>query len=50
MPEETQPHDNLPPLTEEQIRTYTIGEPEQQSGRVVGYDPQWPEFFFSKTH
>ena len=47
MPEETQPHDNLPPLTEEQIRAYTIGEPEPLAGRVliVAYDPQWPELF-----
>ena len=47
MPEETQPHDNLPPLTEEQIRAYTIGEPEPLAGRVliVSYDPQWPELF-----
>lgn len=47
MPEETEPHDNLPPLTEEQIRAYTIGEPEPLAGRVliVGYDPHWPELF-----
>lgn len=47
MPEETQPHDNLPPLTDEQIRTYTIGEPEPLSGRIliVDYNPQWPEMF-----
>lgn len=47
MSEETQPLDNLPPLTEEQIRTYTIGEPETLSGRIVivDYDPHWPELF-----
>jgi GrpB-like predicted nucleotidyltransferase (UPF0157 family) len=35
------------PLTEEQIRTCTIGEPEPLSGRIliVDYDPQWPELF-----
>ncbi|HET8891190.1 MAG TPA: GrpB family protein [Candidatus Angelobacter sp.] len=47
MSEETQPLDNLPPLTEEQIRTYTIGETETLSGRIVIVDcnPQWPELF-----
>src|SRR5262245_26198257 len=41
MPEKTQP------LTEEQIRKYTIGEPEPLSGRIliVDYNPQWPELF-----
>ena len=47
MPKETQPLDKLLPRTEEQIRTYTIGEPEQVSGRIpiVDYSPQWPELF-----
>ena len=35
------------PLTEEQIRAYTIGEPARQSGpiRILDYDPRWPELF-----
>ena len=39
--------DNRPPLTEEQIRAYTIGELNLLSGRIliVDYDPQWPELF-----
>lgn len=47
MPKETQPLDNLLPLTEEQIRAHTIGEPEPLSGRIliVDYNPQWPELF-----
>jgi len=41
MPEKTQP------LTQEQIRTCTIGEPEPLSARIliVEYAPQWPELF-----
>ncbi len=47
MPKETQPLDNRPPLTEEQIRILTIGELKPLSGRIliVNYDPQWPELF-----
>ena len=39
--------DNRTPLTEEQIRAYTIGELKPLSGRIliVDYDPQWPELF-----
>ncbi len=35
------------PLTEDEIRTHTIGEMQPLSGRVliVDYDPRWPEFF-----
>jgi GrpB-like predicted nucleotidyltransferase (UPF0157 family) len=45
MPKETQPLDNRRPITEEQIRTRTVGEP--PAGRIViaDYDPQWPELF-----
>jgi GrpB-like predicted nucleotidyltransferase (UPF0157 family) len=41
MPKET------PPLTEEQIRSHTIGELRSLSGRipVVDYDPQWPDLY-----
>jgi len=47
MSQEAQPLDNRPPLTEEQIRTHTIGELQPFSGRIliVDYDPQWPELF-----
>src|SRR5215467_12271450 len=47
MSEETKRFDNLPPLTEEQIREYTIGEPEGLSARILiaDYNPQWPELF-----
>ncbi len=47
MSKETQPLDNRPPLTEEQIRILTIGELKPLSGRIliVNYDPQWPELF-----
>jgi GrpB-like predicted nucleotidyltransferase (UPF0157 family) len=39
--------DNRTPLTEDQIRSYTIGELRPLSGRIliVDYDPQWPELF-----
>jgi hypothetical protein len=35
------------PLTDEQIRAHTIGEPQPLAGRilVVDYDPRWPELF-----
>jgi len=44
---EKQPLANRPPLTDEQIRTYTIGELNRLSGRIliVDYDPQWPKLF-----
>jgi GrpB-like predicted nucleotidyltransferase (UPF0157 family) len=47
MSKDTQPPDNRPPLTEEQIRTHTIGELKPLSGRIpiVDYDPRWPELF-----
>src|SRR6266852_531133 len=47
MPKETQPLDNRPPLTEEQIRILTIGELKPLTGRIliVNYVPQWPELF-----
>jgi GrpB-like predicted nucleotidyltransferase (UPF0157 family) len=36
-----------PPLTEEQIRTHTVGELKPLSCRIriVDYDPQWPDLF-----
>jgi GrpB-like predicted nucleotidyltransferase (UPF0157 family) len=38
---------NRTPLTEKQIRSHAIGEPEPLTSQVqiVGYDPQWPELF-----
>ncbi|HKO03562.1 MAG TPA: GrpB family protein [Candidatus Acidoferrales bacterium] len=47
MSKQTQPLSNRPPLTEEQIRSHTIGDLQPLSGRilVVDYDPQWPELF-----
>ena len=44
---ETKPPGNRPPLTEEQIRTHTIGALKPLSGRVLfaDYDPQWPVLF-----
>ena len=47
MPEDTWPLVNRPPLTEEQIRTHTIGELKPSSSPIllVDYDPQWPELF-----
>jgi GrpB-like predicted nucleotidyltransferase (UPF0157 family) len=47
MKKEPQPRDSRPPLTEEQIRAYTVGELKPLSGpiQVVKYDPQWPELF-----
>jgi GrpB-like predicted nucleotidyltransferase (UPF0157 family) len=46
MSKETQPVNNLP-LTEEDIRTHTVGELKPLSGqiRIVDYDPQWPKLF-----
>src|SRR5271167_852495 len=47
MPKETQHLANRPPLTDEQIHTYTIGELNPLSGRIliVDYDPRWPKLF-----
>src|SRR5271169_1699794 len=47
MPKKTNPLANRPPLTEEQICTYTIGALKSFSSRIliVNYDPQWPELF-----
>ena len=46
MSKETQPLGNRA-LTEEQIRTHTVGEPKPLSCQIsiVDYDPQWPELF-----
>jgi|SRR5712692_11938801 len=51
MSKKTKPLDNRPPLTEEQIRTLTIGELKPLSCRIliVDYDPQWPKFFAHET-
>lgn len=40
-------NDNRIPLTEAQIRAYTIGELKPFSGRIliVDYDPRWPDLF-----
>jgi GrpB-like predicted nucleotidyltransferase (UPF0157 family) len=47
MSKETEPFDDRPPLTEEQIRTYTLGELKPLFGRIqlVEYDPRWPKLF-----
>jgi GrpB-like predicted nucleotidyltransferase (UPF0157 family) len=47
MPKEAHPHRNRPPLTEEQIRTHTIGELNPLSCRILiaDYDPHWPALF-----
>ena len=47
MSHDTQHPNNHEPLTEEQIREYTIGELHPISGTIaiVDYDPRWPEFF-----
>src|ERR1017187_9180411 len=44
---ETQPGENLEPLSEKQISNLTIGGLKPMSGRIsiVDYDPQWPELF-----
>jgi GrpB-like predicted nucleotidyltransferase (UPF0157 family) len=44
---DTKPPGNHPPLTEEQVRTHTIGALKPLSGRVLfaDYDPQWPVLF-----
>lgn len=47
MSKETKPLANRLPLTDEQIRTHTIGALKPLSSRIliVDYDPQWPELF-----
>jgi GrpB-like predicted nucleotidyltransferase (UPF0157 family) len=47
MPKEAHPHRNGPPLTEEQIRTHTIGELSPLAGPIliVDYDPHWPALY-----
>src|SRR5215831_3766169 len=42
-----QPPKDRAPMTEEQIRSATIGELKPLSGRIliVDYDPRWPELF-----
>jgi GrpB-like predicted nucleotidyltransferase (UPF0157 family) len=47
MSRDKQPPKGLTPLTEEQIRAYTIGELKPLSGRIliVDYDPRWREMF-----
>jgi len=41
------PLDTRAPMTEEQIRAYTVGEPTPLSGRIVivNYDSSWPDVF-----
>ena len=47
MSEKTQPLDNRPPLTDDQIRALTIGELKPLADRIhiADYDPRWPELF-----
>ena len=47
MSKETNLRATRPPLTEEQIRAYTIGELKPLQARIVivDYDPQWPNVF-----
>jgi GrpB-like predicted nucleotidyltransferase (UPF0157 family) len=47
MSEETREPNPSAPLTEEQIRAYTVGELEQLSGsvQIQDYDPRWLELF-----
>ena len=47
MSKETKPLANRSPLTEEQIRSHTIGTLKPLSSRIliVDYDQQWPELF-----
>jgi GrpB-like predicted nucleotidyltransferase (UPF0157 family) len=47
MSKEAQRLDNRTRRTEEEIRTYTIGELKPLSSRILtaDYDPQWPELF-----
>ena len=43
----TEPIANRPPLTEQQIRSHTVGELNSLSGGIllVDYDPLWPQLF-----
>ena len=47
MPKEPKPLESHQPLTDDQIRSHTIGEPRPLNGPVliVDYDAQWPELF-----
>jgi GrpB-like predicted nucleotidyltransferase (UPF0157 family) len=47
MSNETHPLGHRAPLTDEQLRTHTIGELKRLAGRIliVDYDPHWPELF-----
>jgi len=47
MANESQDRNQPAPLTEEQIRAHTIGEPQPLAGRIllVDYDARWPELF-----
>src|SRR5271155_196787 len=47
MSKEAQSLDNLTPRSEEEIRTYTIGElkPLSSGILIVDYDPHWPELY-----
>jgi hypothetical protein len=47
MSKETKLLANRLPLTDEQIRTHTVGALKPLSSRIliVDYDPQWPELF-----
>lgn len=47
MSKATNPRANRLPLTDEQIRTHTVGALKPLSSRIliVDYDPQWPELF-----
>ncbi len=44
---QTQPNDPSAPLTDEQIRQVTVGEPDVLNGPItlVEYDPAWPQHF-----
>src|SRR5258706_15598010 len=46
MPKRTEPNDRRP-LTEEEIRSHTVGELTPLVGRIaiVNYDPRWPALF-----
>jgi GrpB-like predicted nucleotidyltransferase (UPF0157 family) len=51
MSKETEPRRDRVPLTEDEIRAYTIGEPKPINGRIliVDYDPRWPGLFRSEA-
>lgn len=52
MSKDTEPIANRLPLTEQQIRSHTIGELKSLSGGIllVDYDPLWPELFEREAH